>query len=1440
MVSTILRIGTHNIRGGISTPQGLQKAQDLATFWTAQRLDIIFLQEHKVSNFFDVNRLCNGPFRPWKVYFNLNRPQSGRPSCAILIRRSLIVNKRITIHENSIKKAQNGRLLSLLATWGGHRMQLACIHLPNTPGEQRDFIDTYLVPLANAPAPGGGSLKHLWGGDFNFDHNPSLDRIKRVTINGITALQRPTATTTAIGTYWSTCFSNLLDIYRHKHPTGRAMSRFDPVSGSSTHVAPRGSARLDRFYLSSSLVPSSPYSRPCSTSVVPNTLSSDHLLVTMDLVARVSVPPAPPSTPAHNPSQWRRRRRYKIMFKDVASLVDEYHTQLLTLINQAPLDERELLNWYPTFKTEWTKLAVATNQKYWTLRNAAPAHTTSALQLAFNQLQVATDAELSTALDAYTAAHAANVAATAVYKANHAAVFARYHIHENEVPNKNLTRWIAPYSHTTINAIKCSSGLLVTNPVRCATIFAKHYAAVSALPTTDPVAQQQVLAHIQQSSLPTISAAEALALGSGLVTIAEVELAIKQTRPGTAPGPDGIPIGFYHLSRRIIAPLLAKVYSAIHSLDDAPASFSLGAISPSYKLGANAGDVTDKALYRPIALLDIDYRILAKVLANRSKPIMPKIIHPSQSAFITGRNIGDCNWLPQFLAPLLEHTGQAAALLLCDIAKAYDTVDRNFLWQVMELMGVGADFIKWMKLLYRNTKACAVVRGYLGDTAPFLAGVRQGCPSANMLFSFVTHALLLFLEPLEIGVKIGAHIVPNSLFADDLKAIAALHANYHCPQATKLLEALVIFGNASNLRPSVPKLECLLLGALPAALPPTLTSVGDFKLVSTTRTLGLNLSQGTGIPSNSWEAISSKFFSRCKLISQCDLSMFGRSTALSSYCSSVTFYVAEFSALPPQNILDNLAKATSKLINSNLAPDAPARSFYGIKAAELAGPPTLGGFGLIPIVSHIIARHAKACLRLLLQDSSTVWLQLGRQLLDSTSPFRDLGGSNSRLAAVSASTFPSTSSLPSPLSFLLSALYQLPPLIVDPSLTPGPWCYGVPLWNHVFLVATDPASGTLLGPNLNSLPQAAGFYSCVSTLHTIGDALVCYGRLCAIPSGTPHTHLLYTAVADDCFGPAAAGVWTNPGPSGLPELAIAKSRLKSLLKSIRPDWLSAANAHLLADEHSSQPLPKPTMDDALAILLTNLGWSYKNKFLSTSKYTVKWGTRQHFESTAAFSAQLTKFGKFALAATSLGTSDSRMQRLYTAFKRAWKISWDRKHSQILWLLAHNAIPTAERLHTADACFCCPSTTSPGILHHFWTCPVAQAIRNEVWQQLQNMEGFTQHLLLRHHLWLLECPLPSFFKPLWSIVALAALNAMDSGRRTLFRSSRTSATASIPTIRRAAIRNSIATFWKLIAHFAANPQRSPMWSSLPEDHPIIHWNPTTARLQLSPRILPPNP
>ena len=376
--------------------------------------------------------------------------------------------------------------------------------------------------------------------------------------------------------------------------------------------------------------------------------------------------------------------------------------------------------------------------RYWILRHAAPAHASDDLHRAFQQLQHAPDADLQTSLEEYLAAHQAHSAASAADNSARAALFARFHIPLTESPNRNLTDWISNRRNTHITAIKAPSGALVTNPVRCASILAAKYAAVSATPTTNSAAQHQVLSHLEASNLPKITDEDATCLGSGVITDSEVLFAIKKTRPGTVPGPDGIPIGFFHWHKQLLAPLLARVYTAIYDHNAAPSSFSLGVIHPCYKLPPGDGDNTDGNLYRPLSLLDVDYRLLASILSIRLRPILPRVIHPEQSAFITGRLIADRNWLPQMLAPLLKSRNQTAALLFCDIAKAFDTFDRKFLWKVMDIMGVGPGFLKWVKILYVRTTACVVVRGYLGDTSDFLAGARQQerLPSVSPTFPF--------------------------------------------------------------------------------------------------------------------------------------------------------------------------------------------------------------------------------------------------------------------------------------------------------------------------------------------------------------------------------------------------------------------------------------------------------------------------------------------------------------------------------------------------------------------------------------------------------------------------------------------------------------------------------------------------------------------------------
>ena len=101
--------------------------------------------------------------------------------------------------------------------------------------------------------------------------------------------------------------------------------------------------------------------------------------------------------------------------------------------------------------------------------------------------------------------------------------------------------------------------------------------------------------------------------------------------------------------------------------------------------------------FRQISLCNVIYKIISKVLANRLKPVLPRIISPTQSAFVLGRLITN-NVLVAYEMLHTMHArkkGKKGSMALkLDISKAYDLVKWQFLQGIMEKMGFPTQWIK--------------------------------------------------------------------------------------------------------------------------------------------------------------------------------------------------------------------------------------------------------------------------------------------------------------------------------------------------------------------------------------------------------------------------------------------------------------------------------------------------------------------------------------------------------------------------------------------------------------------------------------------------------------------------------------------------------------------------------------------------------------------------
>ena len=89
---------------------------------------------------------------------------------------------------------------------------------------------------------------------------------------------------------------------------------------------------------------------------------------------------------------------------------------------------------------------------------------------------------------------------------------------------------------------------------------------------------------------------------------------------------------------------------------------------------------------------------------------------------------------------IAQETKQELTILLLDFEKAYDRVDWNFLYEVMDCLGLPSDYVKAVFALYNSAASRVLVGGALGNTFPITRSVRQGCPLAPYLFLFVGDA----------------------------------------------------------------------------------------------------------------------------------------------------------------------------------------------------------------------------------------------------------------------------------------------------------------------------------------------------------------------------------------------------------------------------------------------------------------------------------------------------------------------------------------------------------------------------------------------------------------------------------------------------------------------------------------------------------------------------
>jgi hypothetical protein len=253
----------------------------------------------------------------------------------------------------------------------------------------------------------------------------------------------------------------------------------------------------------------------------------------------------------------------------------------------------------------------------------------------------------------------------------------------------------------------------------------------------------------------------------------EVYAALRQMAPMKAPGPDGLSADFFLDNWDIVGEDVSQIvlYDLNSGVMNKGMNFTYIALIPKIKSPEKVSD------FRPISLCNVIYKMVSKVLANRLKVWLPKIISPFQSAFIQGRLISD-NIIAAYETLYTMHfkmygkNGYLAIKL--NMSKAYDRVEWSFLEKVIRRMGFAERWIHLIMMCVTSASYSVLVNGDPVGLISTSRGLRQGDPISPYLFLLHAESLSSLLSQADMDGSIVG--VPTSrkgpqinhlFFADD-------------------------------------------------------------------------------------------------------------------------------------------------------------------------------------------------------------------------------------------------------------------------------------------------------------------------------------------------------------------------------------------------------------------------------------------------------------------------------------------------------------------------------------------------------------------------------------------------------------------------------------------------------------------------------------------------
>jgi len=233
--------------------------------------------------------------------------------------------------------------------------------------------------------------------------------------------------------------------------------------------------------------------------------------------------------------------------------------------------------------------------------------------------------------------------------------------------------------------------------------FLNHFKQVHLEPNADRQPVIEIITH----NVPKLITEEQNELLLRPILSQEVDTAMSQLKEGKALGPNGFTTAFFHTLWELIKLEVWKVVEESRALHWLLPSLNSNFIA---LIPKEAESITlDK--FQPIALCNVIYKVISKVIANRLKPLLPLLISPEQPKYVEGRQIMDGIILSHEIIHSLKHSNQVGIILKLDLSKAFDKLSWNYTQQMLIAFGFSSMRIHWIMSLISSSFFSILVNG---------------------------------------------------------------------------------------------------------------------------------------------------------------------------------------------------------------------------------------------------------------------------------------------------------------------------------------------------------------------------------------------------------------------------------------------------------------------------------------------------------------------------------------------------------------------------------------------------------------------------------------------------------------------------------------------------------------------------------------------------------